>query len=88
VTRLEAVKESGRIFFTIGSMDYLRHGGRIGKLTGIVGSLLDIRPLITLREGEIFPSGVGPRGAKRRATRCASWPAAISPAARPTRRAS
>jgi DegV family protein with EDD domain len=63
VTRLEAVKESGRIFFTIGSMDYLRHGGRIGKLTGIVGSLLDIRPLITLREGEIFPSGVG-RGRK------------------------
>lgn len=63
VTRLEAVKDSGRIFFTIGSMDYLRHGGRIGKLTGVVGSILDIRPIITLREGEIHPSGIA-RGRK------------------------
>ena len=27
------MRESGRIFFTIGSIDYLKHGGRIGKLS-------------------------------------------------------
>ena len=66
VTRLETIKETGRIFFTIGSMDYLAHGGRIGKLTNVMGSMLDIRPLITLRDGEIHSSGIA-RG--RKATR-------------------
>lgn len=53
-----AIRESGRIFFTIGSIDYLKHGGRIGKLTGLAAGALKIKPLITLKEGEIFNSGV------------------------------
>lgn len=64
VARLLAIQESGRIFFTVGSLDYLQHGGRIGKLAGLAGSLLQIRPLITLKEGEIFSSGVS-RGRKK-----------------------
>ena len=37
VKRILEIRESGRIFFTIGSIDYLKHGGRIGKLAGIAG---------------------------------------------------
>lgn len=58
VERLEEIKSTGRIFFTISSMDYLKHGGRIGKLTGLAGSVLGIKPLITLKQGEIFPSSI------------------------------
>ena len=58
IERLEEIKRTGRIFFTVGNIDYLKHGGRIGKLAGIAGSMLGIRPLITLKEGEIFPSGL------------------------------
>lgn len=58
VRELEAIKSTGRIFFTVGNIDYLKHGGRIGKLAGLAGSVLGIKPLITLKEGEIFPSGV------------------------------
>lgn len=58
VAELEAIKSTGRIFFTVGNIDYLKHGGRIGKLAGLAGSVLGIKPLITLKEGEIFPSGV------------------------------
>lgn len=58
VKRILEIRESGRIFFTIGSIDYLKHGGRIGKLTGIAGSALKIKPLITLKAGEIFNSGI------------------------------
>lgn len=58
VNRLEAIKSTGRIFFTVGDIEYLKHGGRIGKLSGLAGSILGIRPLITLKEGEIFPSGI------------------------------
>lgn len=64
VARLEEIKSTGRIFFTVGNMEYLKHGGRIGKVAALAGGVLDIRPVITLKEGEIFPSGVG-RGRKR-----------------------
>lgn len=58
IRRLEAVKSTGRIFFTIGGMEYLSVGGRIGKLAGKVSSILNIKPIITLREGEIHAAGV------------------------------
>ncbi len=64
VARLEEIKSTGRIFFTVGDMEYLKHGGRIGKVSAGAGSILGIRPVITLREGEIFPSGID-RGRKR-----------------------
>lgn len=66
VARLEEIKSTGRIFFTVGNMEYLKHGGRIGKVAAIAGSVLDIRPVITLKQGEIFPSGMD-RGRKRTA---------------------
>lgn len=58
VSALEDIRGSGRIFFTVGSVDYLFRGGRIGKLAGLAGNLIGIRPIITLKEGEIFPSGI------------------------------
>lgn len=64
VARLEQIKSTGRIFFTVGNMEYLKHGGRIGKVAALAGGLLDIRPVITLKEGEIFPSGID-RGRRR-----------------------
>lgn len=64
IARLEEIKSTGRIFFTVGNMEYLKHGGRIGKVSALAGSVLDIRPLITLKQGEIFPSGID-RGRKR-----------------------
>lgn len=64
VARLEQIKSTGRIFFTVGNMEYLKHGGRIGKVAALAGGILDIRPVITLKQGEIFPSGID-RGRKR-----------------------
>lgn len=64
VKRLEEIKSTGRIFFTVGDMEYLKHGGRIGKVAALAGSILGIRPVITLKNGEIYPSGIG-RGRKR-----------------------
>lgn len=62
--RLEEIKSTGRIFFTVGNMEYLKHGGRIGKVAAAAGGLLNIRPVITLKQGEIFPSGIE-RGRRR-----------------------
>lgn len=56
---LERMKKTNRIFFTVGSIDYLKHGGRIGKLAGMASSALSLKPLITLVNGEIEASGIG-----------------------------
>ena len=55
---IERMKSTGRIIFTVGNYEYLIHGGRIGKVMGSAASTLGIKPLIMLREGEIFPIGI------------------------------
>ncbi len=52
------IKSTGRIFFTVGNFEYLIHGGRIGKVAGVAAKTLGIKPLIVLKDGEIFASGV------------------------------
>lgn len=61
---LDQALATGRIFFTISSMDYLVAGGRVGRLSSIGASLLAIKPIICLRDGEIFNEGLK-RGRKK-----------------------
>ena len=58
VKRTKEILPTGRIIFTVGSFDYLVHGGRIRKVMGAAVKSLSIKPLIILKEGEIFPAGV------------------------------
>lgn len=51
-------KSTSRIFFTVGNTDYLKHGGRIGKVAAVASSVLSLKPLITLKDGEINASSV------------------------------
>ena len=47
-----------QIFFTVGNLDYLIKGGRIGKVTGRAANMLGIKPMILFKDGEIFSGGV------------------------------
>ena len=58
VTWLEAEKATNQIFFTVGNLDYLIKGGRIGKVTGRAANILGIKPMILFKDGEIFSGGV------------------------------
>jgi len=42
---------------TFDTMDYLKRGGRIGKASAFLGSMLKINPIITLKNGVIEPAG-------------------------------
>lgn len=64
IEQINRIKATGRIIFTVGNYEYLVHGGRIGKLMGTAASTLGIKPLIMLREGEIFPTGITRNRAK------------------------
>lgn len=42
---------------TADTLKYLHMGGRIGKATHLMGSLLKIKPIISMKDGEIIPLG-------------------------------
>lgn len=56
--RANEIKETARIFFTVENMDYLIHGGRVGKLAGISANVLNLRPMILMTQGELFSAGL------------------------------
>ena len=37
------------------TLKYLAKGGRIGKAQGLLGSMLSVKPILTIREGEMAP---------------------------------
>lgn len=46
-----------RMLGVFGTLDYLLAGGRIGKADALLGSVLKVTPVVTLRNGEFFPAG-------------------------------
>lgn len=54
-----ARKTAGRVDFlsTFNTLEYLRRGGRIGRAQALLGSVLKVNPLITLRNGVVEPAG-------------------------------
>lgn len=44
-----------RAVFTLETLEYLQRGGRIGRAQAAAGSLLRVRPLLQIRDGEVTP---------------------------------
>jgi DegV family protein with EDD domain len=42
-------------YFILDTLEYLQKGGRIGKASAFLGSILKIKPILTIREGEVHP---------------------------------
>jgi len=52
------VGEYGRshhLLFTVNTLEYLAKGGRIGKAAAFAGNLLNVKPILTIRDGEVVP---------------------------------
>jgi DegV family protein with EDD domain len=43
------------LLFTVSTLDYLAKGGRIGRAAALAGNLLNVKPILTLRDGEVVP---------------------------------
>jgi DegV family protein with EDD domain len=52
-TVINKIKKNVKIAFTVGTLEYLIKGGRIGKVSGIAGNLLDIKPILAFKESEL-----------------------------------
>ncbi len=44
-----------QVFFIVDSLEYLARGGRIGMATAFLGTILNIKPLLYLSEGQVQP---------------------------------
>lgn len=58
VRALHKLLPTGRIFFSVGTMDYLIHGGRVGRLKGAAASTLGLKPILMFGRGELVSKGV------------------------------
>ena len=47
--------KAGRLLFSVETLEYLQRGGRLGKAQAMLGGLLSVRPVLSLRDGEVVP---------------------------------
>ena len=45
------------LFFLLDTLEYLKRGGRIGKAKALLGSILSVKPMLTMKDGELVPAG-------------------------------
>jgi DegV family protein with EDD domain len=55
VTWFQAARERLHVVFSVDTLEYLQRGGRIGRAQAMVGGMLGLRPILTLRDGEVEP---------------------------------
>ncbi|MBA4365327.1 MAG: hypothetical protein C0398_04890 [Coprothermobacter sp.] len=53
ITMLDGMQPRTHIYFLVGTMKYLIKSGRIGKAAGIAASILQIKPILTVKDGII-----------------------------------
>ncbi|WP_334352083.1 DegV family protein [Companilactobacillus sp. HBUAS56257] len=54
VKRLEQLRDSTDILFAVNDLKHLSRTGRLSNHSAIIGSLLDVKPLLTFKDGKIF----------------------------------
>ncbi len=55
VRRLREWIPRGQIFFLVDTLEYLQKGGRIGGAKALLGELLQIKPILCVRGGQVEP---------------------------------
>ena len=61
--KLDEVKDRIRIFGRLDTLEYLKKGGRISAATAVVGTMLNIKPIISVQDG-VVANVAKARGAK------------------------
>lgn len=59
---LEKSKEKAKVFFHVPTLEYLQKGGRIGLVQSVVGSMMNLKPIITCNEEGIYHTVAKVRG--------------------------
>jgi DegV family protein with EDD domain len=52
---VEHYRRDARLLFTVDTLEFLQRGGRIGRAAAMAGQLLSVKPILTIRDGEVVP---------------------------------
>lgn len=55
VAHIKSLVAKMKVLFLVDTLDYLERGGRIGKAQAFLGSLLNIKPLLCIKDGIVSP---------------------------------
>ena len=53
------------VYFVLGTLEYLTKGGRIGRVAGTLGQILNLKPIITVNEEGVYTTHAKVRGRKQ-----------------------
>jgi DegV family protein with EDD domain len=52
---VERYRSEARLLFTVDTLEYLARGGRIGRARAWAGEMLNIKPILSIKDGEVLP---------------------------------
>ena len=52
---VERYRREAGLLFTVDTLEYLARGGRIGRARAWAGELLNIKPILSIEDGEVLP---------------------------------
>jgi DegV family protein with EDD domain len=55
LARLEPLVASQRTYFLVDTLEYLKKGGRIGGAKALLGELLQVKPILQIKDGQVQP---------------------------------
>ncbi len=53
--KVKELCEASSVFFVVATLENLRRGGRIGGAAALLGSVLQMKPVLTIRDGQVTP---------------------------------
>lgn len=62
---VSSVRDRLSVYFVLSTLEYLKKGGRIGKVSGTIGELLQLKPIITVNKEGIYTTFAKVRGKKQ-----------------------
>lgn len=62
---IPTLRDKLTMYFTVDTLEYLIKGGRIGKVTGGIGELLKLKPIITMADDGSYTTFTKVRGSKQ-----------------------
>lgn len=65
VQLVEEMRKETRLYFLVDTLEYLQKGGRIGKAAALVGSLLNLKPILSISDEGVVYSVDKARGQKK-----------------------
>lgn len=55
VDKVESIRPHVQTYFSVATLEFLRRGGRIGRASSMLGSVLQVKPVLCVRDGVVTP---------------------------------